>query len=180
MYFAQDKLGSCLSFAKALRTIHINYPPGGSGSPVLPQSQALSFLNKFSPTITQFGCNAQVWQVSSVRWTRGMLLKADGLYCPDIANDRGCWRWFDGSAQDSGPIRESWYSWTVSRRAIIDRYQGCYFFREEQQQKVGAGMRYSHSTYLTSEALNEISSLIYRWWDYNVNANGNVGPRKNK
>ena len=120
MYFAQDKLGSCLSFAKALRTIHINYPPGGSGSPVLPQSQALSFLNKFSPTITQFGCNAQVWQVSSVRWTRGMLLKADGLYCPDIANDRGCWRWFDGSAQDSGPIRESWYSWTVSRRAIID------------------------------------------------------------
>jgi len=60
-----NKLGSCLSFAKALRTIHINYPMGNA-SPVLPQTQALSMLNLCSPTVTQFGCNARVWQVSRV------------------------------------------------------------------------------------------------------------------
>ena len=82
MSCAQDKLGSCLSFARALRTIHIKYPMGalGNSSPVLPQSQALSILNKCSPTVTQFGWNARVWQVSSVRQIREMQLKADELY----------------------------------------------------------------------------------------------------
>ena len=89
MSSAQDKLSSCLSSAKALRTIHINHPLGVVGDPVLPQSQALSILNKCSPTVTQFGFNAQVWQVSSVRRTREMLLKVDGLYHLGIANDRG-------------------------------------------------------------------------------------------
>ena len=63
---AQNKLGSCLSFAKALRTIHINYPMGAAGnsSPVLPQTEALSILNQCSPTVTQVGCNTRVWEVS--------------------------------------------------------------------------------------------------------------------
>ena len=62
---AQDKLGSCLSFAKALKTIHFNYNIRTSGPSLFPRSQALSILNKCSPTVTQFGCNSRVWQVSS-------------------------------------------------------------------------------------------------------------------
>ncbi|KAF8816309.1 hypothetical protein BYT27DRAFT_7184152 [Phlegmacium glaucopus] len=61
-----DQLGPCLSFAKALRTIHINYPMESfvSTFPVIPPSQALSIINQCSPTVTQFGCNARVWQVA--------------------------------------------------------------------------------------------------------------------
>ena len=93
----------------------------GKSSAVLPQSQALSILNKCSPTITQFGCSAQAWQVSSVRQTREMQLKADGLCCLGIANDRGL---EDGSMRAHMTLvlykkreRESYYSRTVSRRA---------------------------------------------------------------
>jgi len=57
-----DQLVPCLAFAKALRTIHINYPM--ETLPVIPQIQALSILNQCSPTITQFGFNARVWQVA--------------------------------------------------------------------------------------------------------------------
>ena len=75
----QDSLGPCLSLLTALRTLHINYPMG-PGSPFLPQTQILSILNECSPTITQFGCNTRVWQVSSLSRTREMQLAADGLY----------------------------------------------------------------------------------------------------
>ena len=54
----------------------------------LPQSQALSILDKCSPTVTQFGCDAKLWQVSSVRQTLEIQLKADGLHCLGIARDK--------------------------------------------------------------------------------------------
>lgn len=116
----QDSLGPCLSLLTALRTLHINYPMG-PGSPFLPQTQILSILNECSPTITQFGCNTRVWQVS--QFIKSNARNAVGgwwiIFCLGIANDWGWWRWFNGSRQDSGTIRDFSYSRTVSRRADI-------------------------------------------------------------
>ncbi|KAH9474448.1 hypothetical protein JR316_0012907 [Psilocybe cubensis] len=60
-----DRLSECLSHAKKLQTIHINYPMEASpdAHPVLLPEHALSIVNSCSSTITQFGCNAKVWQV---------------------------------------------------------------------------------------------------------------------
>ncbi|KAF8958990.1 hypothetical protein BDZ97DRAFT_1923300 [Flammula alnicola] len=61
-----DKLADCLSFAKKLRTVHINSPIEASMDVfpfVLRVDQALSIIQRCNSTLTQFGCNAKVWQV---------------------------------------------------------------------------------------------------------------------
>ncbi|KDR77013.1 hypothetical protein GALMADRAFT_225165 [Galerina marginata CBS 339.88] len=60
-----DRLSRSLSQAKKLRTVHINYPMEAfmEAFPVLKPDQALSIINRCSATVTQFGCNARVWQV---------------------------------------------------------------------------------------------------------------------
>jgi len=60
-----QQLAQSLSHAKKLRTIHINYPIEAFMDvfPVLPATEALAIINRCSSTVTQFGCNARVWQV---------------------------------------------------------------------------------------------------------------------
>ncbi|KAF8152989.1 hypothetical protein B0H34DRAFT_87411 [Crassisporium funariophilum] len=60
-----ENLAKCLSHAKKLRTIHINYPLEAfmDSLPVLQPAQASSIIEQCSPTIVQFGCNTKVWQV---------------------------------------------------------------------------------------------------------------------
>ncbi|KIM41347.1 hypothetical protein M413DRAFT_146971 [Hebeloma cylindrosporum] len=60
-----QQLAKSLSFARKLRTIHVNYPIEECMEvpPVLPVTEALSIINQCSSTVTQFGCNARVWQV---------------------------------------------------------------------------------------------------------------------
>ncbi|KAF8902526.1 hypothetical protein CPB84DRAFT_1814867 [Gymnopilus junonius] len=50
---------------RKLRTVHINYPLEAfmDAYPVLRPDQALSVIDRCSSSITQFGCNARVWQV---------------------------------------------------------------------------------------------------------------------
>lgn len=64
---AQDDLPGCLLPARKLRTIHINFPQqleGAHAPPLFFPSDALAFVRQCSPTVTQFGLNARVWQVS--------------------------------------------------------------------------------------------------------------------
>ncbi|KAF9011769.1 hypothetical protein BDQ17DRAFT_1344798 [Cyathus striatus] len=65
-YLAQ--LAECLSYAKRLKVVHINYPLEAHTDtlPILFESDALEIVSKCSPTLTQFGCNAKVWQVEKV------------------------------------------------------------------------------------------------------------------
>ncbi|PPQ79027.1 hypothetical protein CVT25_002336 [Psilocybe cyanescens] len=60
-----DRLSQCLSHAKKLQTVHINYPMEASveAHPILHPDQALAIINNCSPTITQFGCNTRAWQI---------------------------------------------------------------------------------------------------------------------
>jgi len=60
-----DELALCLSQAKRLRTVHLNYPLEATADtlPVLSPTKALEVIRQCSPTITQFGCNTRVWQV---------------------------------------------------------------------------------------------------------------------
>ncbi|KAK7047461.1 hypothetical protein VNI00_006692 [Paramarasmius palmivorus] len=62
------RLSDCLSHANNLRTVHINYPltdttPSEIKPPVLSPAEALKIVDRCSPTISQFGCNARVWKV---------------------------------------------------------------------------------------------------------------------
>ncbi|KAF5384073.1 hypothetical protein D9615_003422 [Tricholomella constricta] len=61
-------LGACLAQANSLRSIHINYPMEAHTDvvPVISVNEALSIIRHCSTTLTQFGCNARVWQVSRV------------------------------------------------------------------------------------------------------------------
>ncbi|KII93204.1 hypothetical protein PLICRDRAFT_151711 [Plicaturopsis crispa FD-325 SS-3] len=64
-----DALGTILSRAPKLRTIHINFPLEGGDpedGPVLQADDALSLVRRCGPTITQFGCNSSVWKVERV------------------------------------------------------------------------------------------------------------------
>ncbi|KAF9460431.1 hypothetical protein BDZ94DRAFT_1169804 [Collybia nuda] len=58
-------LGVCLGKAHTLRSVHINYPLEADPDvvPVLAASEALAIIKLCKPTLTQFGCNARVWQV---------------------------------------------------------------------------------------------------------------------
>ncbi|KAJ3494635.1 hypothetical protein NLJ89_g10769 [Agrocybe chaxingu] len=60
-----DELADSLAHARKMRTIHINFPLEAfiDTVPILRPDQALEVLNKCSPTVVQFGCNAKVWQV---------------------------------------------------------------------------------------------------------------------
>lgn len=53
-----NDLVECLSHAKSLRTLHINYPLEARN-----RENALAVVQRCSPTITQIGCNTEVWQV---------------------------------------------------------------------------------------------------------------------
>jgi len=68
-------LGSCLAQSRSLRSVHINYPPEAHAdtTPILPDMDALSIIQQCSSTLSQFGCNARVWQV-----TRTMVVNQDG------------------------------------------------------------------------------------------------------
>jgi len=67
---------SSFSLSKTLQTIHINYPPSlqddtsddtillTDPSQILSSTEVLSILKPCSPTITQFGCCTEVWEVS--------------------------------------------------------------------------------------------------------------------
>lgn len=68
-YISQDALSDCLALAEKLQTIHINYPMEATveAHPFLHPNQALAIVNRCSPTLTQFGCNARVWQVRDQR-----------------------------------------------------------------------------------------------------------------
>ncbi|KAF8065030.1 hypothetical protein FPV67DRAFT_166766 [Lyophyllum atratum] len=72
-----QRLGPCLAPAKSLRSIHINYPMEAHTDviPVISVNEALSIIQHCSPTLTQFGCNAIVWQVS-----RFIDVDQDGTY----------------------------------------------------------------------------------------------------
>ncbi|KAJ2933813.1 hypothetical protein H1R20_g3261, partial [Candolleomyces eurysporus] len=91
-----DVLPSSFSRAPKLRTIHINYPletrststdtddegddaehedPGS----VLSPSDALALVKRCGPSITQFGCNAKVWQVG-----RAISMEEDGTVTSDV------------------------------------------------------------------------------------------------
>jgi len=58
-------LGACLAQSRTLRSVHINYPLEAhtDAVPVLSAHDALSIIRQCSSTLTQFGCNAKVWQV---------------------------------------------------------------------------------------------------------------------
>ncbi|TFK31402.1 hypothetical protein BDQ12DRAFT_694220 [Crucibulum laeve] len=60
-----NNLAACLSSAKRLQTVHINYPLEASTDtlPILFPSDVLAIVRQCSSTVTQFGCNAKVWQV---------------------------------------------------------------------------------------------------------------------
>ncbi|KAG5643518.1 hypothetical protein DXG03_000710 [Asterophora parasitica] len=61
-------LSACLAQASLLRSIHINYPMEAHTEvvPVISATEALSIIQQCSSTLTQFGCNARVWQVARV------------------------------------------------------------------------------------------------------------------
>ncbi|KAJ8522413.1 hypothetical protein ONZ45_g1000 [Pleurotus djamor] len=61
-----DNLDQVLPSAVNLRTLHINFPHEliGDEPPVLLPSKASAILQHTSETLTQFGCNTRVWQVS--------------------------------------------------------------------------------------------------------------------
>ncbi|KAH0578581.1 hypothetical protein J132_02009 [Termitomyces sp. J132] len=70
-------LGQCLVHAKSLRSIHVNYPVEAHTDDiaVISAMEALSVIKHCSPTLTQFGCNARVWQV-----TKHIEMLPDGSY----------------------------------------------------------------------------------------------------
>ncbi|GLB39724.1 hypothetical protein LshimejAT787_0702340 [Lyophyllum shimeji] len=72
-----QSLGACLAHAKSLHSIHINYPMEAHADavPVMLVDEALTIIRQCSSTLTQFGCNARVWQVS-----RMITLDPDGTY----------------------------------------------------------------------------------------------------
>ncbi|RDB17281.1 hypothetical protein Hypma_001720 [Hypsizygus marmoreus] len=61
-------LGKSLSKARSLREIHINYPLEAQTDviPVISTLDATSIIRNCNSTLTQFGFNARVWQVSRV------------------------------------------------------------------------------------------------------------------
>jgi hypothetical protein len=65
LIFAQNDLVECLSHAKSLRILHINYPFEASLNEraTISQKNALGVVQRCSSTITQIGCNTEVWQV---------------------------------------------------------------------------------------------------------------------
>lgn len=57
---------SCLTHAKKLRSLHLNYPLElHPNSPtIITPTIALDIVQRCSPTLRQFGFNTKVWQVS--------------------------------------------------------------------------------------------------------------------
>jgi len=63
--YIQCGIGACLSNARQLRSVHINYTlhSHADNLSVLSQDEALNLVRQCPSTLVQFGCNAQVWQV---------------------------------------------------------------------------------------------------------------------
>lgn len=64
-----NMVGACLAQSRTLRSVHINHPLEAQSNavPVLSPRDALSIIRQCSSTLTQFGCNARVWQVGNLR-----------------------------------------------------------------------------------------------------------------
>ena len=65
LIFVQNDLVECLSYMKSLRTLHINFPfeANISERATISQENALVIVQHCSSSITQIGCNTEVWQV---------------------------------------------------------------------------------------------------------------------
>ncbi|KAJ7023561.1 hypothetical protein C8F04DRAFT_1401610 [Mycena alexandri] len=63
---AQGPLTDCLASARALTTVHVNFPSRQEdefGPNLLTAPQALAIVHRCPDTIALFGCNARVWHV---------------------------------------------------------------------------------------------------------------------
>ena len=67
-FLLQDVMAEYLSFARKLRTVHLNYPLDASNTQmrIMRPDEVLAVVNRCSSTLTQFGCNSRVWQVSTI------------------------------------------------------------------------------------------------------------------